>query len=360
MSSINNNSSIIKNINNFKVLNYIGSSQNFSKIFNFLSNKNIFEVNNNSIKLYKRSLDKISKLSNENIYSYITLILSNENNKMKSISSFDQNSVDIIIDKEKYLYKNNYMVIDSNDNNVDKHKDIDFLQSKSEEEEEELNSHSPLLSKKPSQNNNNNNIINEKEKQKFNNKNNNKSKINIEILLKLKNQNFITHNYEDILIYWEVLFCLLIIIGFNIFIHIMSCIVNLRIILNFYIFYCFILSGLLLYIGTFSLIKIQKDLEKEIVSNSIINELLILSIFLTFGVWIVICYLNKDLKKYILNQSYYNILFISGILIEFFTLIQNFAMNETYREYDYYLKKNKNINKDELKNNNINNEILIN
>ena len=83
----------------------------------------------------------------------------------------------------------------------------------------------------------------------------------------------------------------------------MSVIVNLRIILNFYIFYCFILSGLLLYIGTFSLIKIQKDLEKEIVANSIINELLILSIFLTFGVWIVICYLNKDLKKY--NDMYY-------------------------------------------------------
>jgi len=359
MSNINNNSLIIKNVHNYKVLNYIGSTQNFSKIFNFLSNKNIFDVNNKSIELKKRSFDKISKLSNKNIYSYITLILSNQNDKMNSVSSFDQNSVDIIIDKEKYLYKNNYMVIDTNDNNVDKHKDIDFLQSKSEEEEEEFNSHSPLLSKKPSKNNNNNNI-NEKEKKKLDDKNHNKSKINIEILLKLKNQNFITHNYEDILIYWEVLFCLLIIIGFNIFIHIMSCIVNLRIILNFYIFYCFILSGLLLYIGTFSLIKIQKDLEKEIVSNSIINELLILSIFLTFGVWIVICYLNKDLKKYILNQSYYNILFISGILIEFFTLIQNFAMNETYREYDYYLKKNKNINKDELKNNNINNEILIN
>ena len=359
MSNINNNSLIIKNVHNYKVLNYIGSTQNFSKIFNFLSNKNIFDVNNKSIELKKRSFDKISKLSNKNIYSYITLILSNQNDKMNSVSSFDQNSVDIIIDKEKYLYKNNYMVIDTNDNNVDKHKDIDFLQSKSEEEEEEFNSHSPLLSKKPSKNNNNNNI-NEKDKKKLDNKDHNKSKINIEILLKLKNQNFITHNYEDILIYWEVLFCLLIIIGFNIFIHIMSCIVNLRIILNFYIFYCFILSGLLLYIGTFSLIKIQKDLEKEIVSNSIINELLILSIFLTFGVWIVICYLNKDLKKYILNQSYYNILFISGILIEFFTLIQNFAMNETYREYDYYLKKNKNINKDELKNNNINNEILIN
>ena len=357
MSNINNNSLIIKNVHNYKVLNYIGSTQNFSKIFNFLSNKNIFDVNNKSIELKKRSFDKISKLSNKNIYSYITLILSNQNDKMNSVSSFDQNSVDIIIDKEKYLYKNNYMVIDTNDNNVDKHKDIDFLQSKSEEEEEEFNSHSPLLSKKPSQNNNNNN---EKDKIKLNSKNNNKNKINIEILLKLKNQNFITHNYEDILIYWEVLFCLLIIIGFNIFIHIMSVIVNLRIILNFYIFYCFILSGLLLYIGTFSLIKIQKDLEKEIVANSIINELLILSIFLTFGVWIVICYLNKDLKKYILNQSYYNILFISGILIEFFTLIQNFAMNETYREYDYYLKKNKNINKDELKNNNINNEILIN
>ena len=359
MSNINNNSLIIKNVHNYKVLNYIGSTQNFSKIFNFISNKNIFDVNNKSIELKKRSFDKISKLSNKNIYSYITLILSNQNDKMNSVSSFDQNSVDIIIDKEKYLYKNNYMVIDTNDNNVDKHKDIDFLQSKSEEEEEEFNSHSPLLSKKPSKNNNNNNI-NEKDKKKLDNKDHNKSKINIEILLKLKNQNFITHNYEDILIYWEVLFCLLIIIGFNIFIHIMSCIVNLRIILNFYIFYCFILSGLLLYIGTFSLIKIQKDLEKEIVSNSIINELLILSIFLTFGVWIVICYLNKDLKKYILNQSYYNILFISGILIEFFTLIQNFAMNETYREYDYYLKKNKNINKDELKNNNINNEILIN
>ena len=359
MSNINNNSLIIKNVYNYKVLNYIGSTQNFSKIFNFLSNKNIFDVNNKSIELKKRSFDKISKLSNKNIYSYITLILSNQNDKMNSVSSFDQNSVDIIIDKEKYLYKNNYMVIDTNDNNVDKHKDIDFLQSKSEEEEEEFNSHSPLLSKKPSKNNNNNNI-NEKDKKKLDNKDHNKSKINIEILLKLKNQNFITHNYEDILIYWEVLFCLLIIIGFNIFIHIMSCIVNLRIILNFYIFYCFILSGLLLYIGIFSLIKIQKDLEKEIVSNSIINELLILSIFLTFGVWIVICYLNKDLKKYILNQSYYNILFISGILIEFFILIQNFAMNETYREYDYYLKKNKNINKDELKNNNINNEILIN
>jgi hypothetical protein len=345
------------NINNSKILNYIGSTQNFSKIFNFLSNKNFFYINNNSIKLTKSSFDKISKLSDKNIYTYITLIISN-NDKINSFSSNDQSSVDIIIDKEKYLFKNNFMVVDTNDNNEKKHKDIDFLQSKSEEEEEEFNSHSPLLSKKPSQNNNNNN---EKDKIKLNSKNNNKNKINIEILLKLKNQNFITHNYEDILIYWEVLFCLLIIIGFNIFIHIMSVIVNLRIILNFYIFYCFVLSGLLLYIGTFSLIKIQKDLEKEIVANSIINELLILSIFLTFGVWIVICYLNKDLKKYILYQSYYNIIYISAILFEFFALIQNFMMNETYREYDYYLKKNKN-NKDELKNinNNINNEILIN
>ena len=345
------------NINNSKILNYIGSTQNFSKIFNFLSNKNFFYINNNSIKLTKSSFDKISKLSDKNIYTYITLIISN-NDKINSFSSNDQSSVDIIIDKEKYLFKNNFMVVDTNDNNEKKHKDIDFLQSKSEEEEEEFNSHSPLLSKKPSQNNNNNN---EKDKKILNGKNNNKNKINIEILLKLKNQNFITHNYEDILIYWEVLFCLLIIIGFNIFIHIMSVIVNLRIILNFYIFYCFILSGLLLYIGTFSLIKIQKDLEKEIVANSIINELLILSIFLTFGVWIVICYLNKDLKKYILYQSYYNIIYISAILFEFFALVQNFAMNETYREYDYYLKKNKN-NKDELKNinNNINNEILIN
>ena len=343
------------NINNSKILNYIGSTQNFSKIFNFLSNKNFFYINNNSIKLTKSSFDKISKLSDKNIYTYITLIISN-NDKINSFSSNDQSSVDIIIDKEKYLFKNNFMVVDTNDNNEKKHKDIDFLQSKSEEEEEEFNSHSPLLSKKPSQNNNNNN---EKDKIKLNSKNNNKNKINIEILLKLKNQNFITHNYEDILIYWEVLFCLLIIIGFNIFIHIMSVIVNLRIILNFYIFYCFILSGLLLYIGTFSLIKIQKDLEKEIVANSIINELLILSIFLTFGVWIVICYLNKDLKKYILYQSYYNIIYISAILFEFFTLIQNFAMNDTYREYDYYLKKNKNNNnnnKDDLKN--INNEII--
>ena len=355
MSNINNNSSIIKNVNNYKVLNYIGSTQNFSKIFNFLSNKNFFYINNNSIKLTKSSFDKISKLSDKNIYTYITLIISN-NDKINSFSSNDQSSVDIIIDKEKYLFKNNFMVVDTNDNNEKKHKDIDFLQSKSEEEEEEFNSHSPLLSKKPSQNNNNNN---EKDKIKLNSKNNNKNKINIEILLKLKNQNFITHNYEDILIYWEVLFCLLIIIGFNIFIHIMSVIVNLRIILNFYIFYCFILSGLLLYIGTFSLIKIQKDLEKEIVANSIINELLILSIFLTFGVWIVICYLNKDLKKYILYQSYYNIIYISAILFEFFALIQNFAMNDTYREYDYYLKKNKNNNinnKDDLKN--INNEII--
>ena len=346
------------NINNSKILNYIGSTQNFSKIFNFLSNKNFFYINNNSIKLTKSSFDKISKLSDKNIYTYITLIISN-NDKINSFSSNDQSSVDIIIDKEKYLFKNNFMVVDTNDNNEKKHKDIDFLQSKSEEEEEEFNSHSPLLSKKPSKNNNNNNI-NEKDKKKLDNKDHNKSKINIEILLKLKNQNFITHNYEDILIYWEVLFCLLIIIGFNIFIHIMSCIVNLRIILNFYIFYCFILSGLLLYIGTFSLIKIQKDLEKEIVSNSIINELLILSIFLTFGVWIVICYLNKDLKKYILYQSYYNIIYISAILFEFFTLIQNFAMNDTYREYDYYLKKNKNNNnnnnKDDLKI--INNEII--
>jgi hypothetical protein len=343
------------NINNSKILNYIGSTQNFSKIFNFLSNKNFFYINNNSIKLTKSSFDKISKLLDKNIYTYITLIISN-NDKINSFSSNDQSSVDIIIDKEKYLFKNNFMVVDTNDNNEKKHKDIDFLQSKSEEEEEEFNSHSPLLSKKPSQNNNNNN---EKDKIKLNSKNNNKNKINIEILLKLKNQNFITHNYEDILIYWEVLFCLLIIIGFNIFIHIMSVIVNLRIILNFYIFYCFILSGLLLYIGTFSLIKIQKDLEKEIVANSIINELLILSIFLTFGVWIVICYLNKDLKKYILYQSYYNIIYISAILFEFFTLIQNFAMNDTYREYDYYLKKNKNNNinnKDDLKN--INNEII--
>ena len=343
------------NINNSKILNYIGSTQNFSKIFNFLSNKNFFYINNNSIKLTKSSFDKISKLSDKNIYTYITLIISN-NDKINSFSSNDQSSVDIIIDKEKYLFKNNFMVVDTNDNNEKKHKDIDFLQSKSEEEEEEFNSHSPLLSKKPSQNNNNNN---EKDKKILNSKNNNKNKINIEILLKLKNQNFITHNYEDILIYWEVLFCLLIIIGFNIFIHIMSVIVNLRIILNFYIFYCFILSGLLLYIGTFSLIKIQKDLEKEIVANSIINELLILSIFLTFGVWIVICYLNKDLKKYILYQSYYNIIYISAILFEFFTLIQNFAMNDTYREYDYYLKKNKNNNinnKDDLKN--INNEII--
>ena len=344
------------NINNSKILNYIGSTQNFSKIFNFLSNKNFFYINNNSIKLTKSSFDKISKLSDKNIYTYITLIISN-NDKINSFSSNDQSSVDIIIDKEKYLFKNNFMVVDTNDNNEKKHKDIDFLQSKSEEEEEEFNSHSPLLSKKPSQNNNNNN---EKDKIKLNSKNNNKNKINIEILLKLKNQNFITHNYEDILIYWEVLFCLLIIIGFNIFIHIMSVIVNLRIILNFYIFYCFILSGLLLYIGTFSLIKIQKDLEKEIVANSIINELLILSIFLTFGVWIVICYLNKDLKKYILYQSYYNIIYISAILFEFFTLIQNFAMNDTYREYDYYLKKNKNNNnnnnKDDLKI--INNEII--
>ena len=356
MSNINN-SSILKNANNYKILNYVGSSQNFSKLFNFLSNKNYFYINNNSIKLPKRSFDQISNLANENFYTYITLIIPFKDDKIHSFSSYDQNSVDIIIDKEKYLYKNNFMVVDTNDNNEKKHKEFDFIQSKSEEEEE-INSHSPLLSKKNSQNNNN---TNEKDKKILNNKNNNKNKINIEILSKLKNQNFITHNYEDILIYWEVLFCLLIIIGFNIFIHIMSVIVNLRIILNFYIFYCFVLSGLLLYIGTFSLIKIQKDLEKEIVVNSIINELLILSIFLTFGVWIVICYLNKDLKRYILYQSYYNIIYISAILFEFFALIQNFMMNETYREYDYYLKKNKN-NKDELKNinNNINNEILIN
>ena len=249
------------------------------------------------------------------------------------------------------------MVIDTNDNNVEKYKDIDFI-SKNEEEEDEFNSHSPLISKLPSQQNN----LNENEKLKSNKKSNNKSKINIEILLKIKNQNFITKNYEDILIYWEVLFCLLIIIGFNIIIHIMSFIVNLRLIFNFYVFYCILLSGLLLYIGIFSLIKIQKDLEKEIVNNSIISELLIFSVFLTFGVWIVICYLNKDLKKYILNQSYYNILFISAVFIEIITLIQNFAMNETYREYDYYLKKNNidnnKVNKENLINNN--NEILIN
>jgi len=358
-------SNIKSNYNNYKI--YLGSAKNFSKIFNFLSKKENFNISYNSTKISKRSFEKISKLSNnKNIYSYITLIISNKNNnnndknnnnKIYSLSSNDEDSIDIIIDKNKYLYKNNYMVIDTNDNNVEKYKDIDFI-SKNEEEEDEFNSHSPLISKLPSQQNN----LNENEKLKSNKKSNNKSKINIEILLKIKNQNFITKNYEDILIYWEVLFCLLIIIGFNIIIHIMSFIVNLRLIFNFYVFYCILLSGLLLYIGIFSLIKIQKDLEKEIVNNSIISELLIFSVFLTFGVWIVICYLNKDLKKYILNQSYYNILFISAVFIEIITLIQNFAMNETYREYDYYLKKNNidnnKVNKENLINNN--NEILIN
>ena len=161
----------------------------------------------------------------------------------------------------------------------------------------------------------------------------NKRNISRNILKQISNHKYIANHYQDFIISWEILFCIIILLGLNILIHITVLIAKFETLNTFYVFYCGLLSTCFFYIGISSLYKIIMDKENEI-CMSIINELLIFTDLVSLSAWFIITNLEKGIKLYIITQTYYNSLFIFAIIIETITIILNFTMNEVYKEYD--------------------------
>jgi hypothetical protein len=161
----------------------------------------------------------------------------------------------------------------------------------------------------------------------------NKRNISRNILKQISNHKYIANHYQDFIISWEILFCIIILLGLNILIHITVLIAKFETLNTFYVFYCGLLSTCFFYIGISSLYKIIMDKENEI-CMSIINELLIFTDLVSLSAWFIITNLEKGIKLYIITQTYYNSLFIFAIIIETITIILNFAMNEVYKEYE--------------------------
>ena len=77
----------------------------------------------------------------------------------------------------------------------------------------------------------------------------NKRNISRNILKQISNHKYIANHYQDFIISWEILFCIIILLGLNILIHITVLIAKFETLNTFYVFYCGLLSTCFFYIG---------------------------------------------------------------------------------------------------------------
>ena len=162
--------------------------------------------------------------------------------------------------------------------------------------------------------------------------------IDHEVLNKMEHQTLISNNYESFLLFWEFLFCGLILIGVKYIIHLTALAVTLHTVNTFYFFYCSVLLVLLFWVSFDSLVRMIKDEQKEIFNN-FTNQILLFCIFCSFLVWNIVDFLEEDIRVYLNTQTNFVSLFVLAITFETFTIIVNFFMEKFYREYDYaYVK----------------------
>lgn len=162
--------------------------------------------------------------------------------------------------------------------------------------------------------------------------------IDHEVLTKMDNQTLISKNYESFLLFWEFLFCGLILIGVNYIIHLTALAVTLHSINTFYFFYCSILLVSLFWVSCDSLVRLIKDEQKEIFNN-FSNQILFFCMFSSFLVWNIVDFLEENVRLYLTTQTNFTSLFVLAIILEAFTIMVNFFMDKFYREYDYaYVK----------------------
>ena len=302
-------------IHKFKVLNLVGKKENLGKAINIINKKDIFNINKNNkyIQIQKKSFEKISILASFKIEEHLTLSYININDDIKSN---DNDSNDILLGHQSKNSNVNKMIFD-----VEKDIKTENLI------DEDFDETDPLK-------------INLLHKYKQYDSLNEYNTISKEIIKKIKKHTYMSNNYENILIIWEILYCFLILLGVNILIHLIVLVFKLYIFNSFYIFYCGVLLSFLLYSGIKSVYKIMKEREREICMD-LTNQFIIFCTFITLFIWIIINKLEKEIKDYLITETHYNILFISSIIIEIFVIIQNYSMNALYREYDLILETSK-------------------
>ncbi len=298
-----------------KVLNLIGKKENLGKVINIINKKNIFNIkkNNQYIQIQKKSFEKISILSSIKKEEHIVLSYYkiNDYNKLS-----DNDSNDIILGHQSKNSNVNKMIFD-----IEKNTKNENLIDEDFDETDPLKTN--LLHKYKQYHALNENIV-----------------VSKEIIKQVKKHNYISNNYETVLIIWEILYCILILLGVNILIHLIVLFFNLYIFNSFYIFYCGVLLSFLLYSGIKSVYKIMKKREREICMD-MTNQFIIFCTLITLFIWIIINKSEKEIKNYLTSNSHYNLLFISSIIIEIFVIIQNYTMNGLYREYDIILETSK-------------------
>lgn len=167
---------------------------------------------------------------------------------------------------------------------------------------------------------------------------NDRNNIDINILKQIPNQNIITRNYESFMIFWELLYCTLIILGVNIIIHLTAVVVVSGTINTFYVFFCGVLSLMMFYVSFFSLVKIIKDEQRKI-SREFCNEILLFCVLASFLVWNIVDSVEEPIRNYLNTQSNFTFLFVICISVEGILIITNMLMEEVYREYDYLQEK---------------------
>jgi hypothetical protein len=298
-----------------KVVNLIGKKENLGKVINIINKKNSFNIKKNIqyIQIQKKSFEKISVLASFKIEEHLTLSYININDDIKSN---DNDSNDILLGHQSKNSNVNKMIFD-----VEKDIKTENLI------DEDFDETDPLK-------------INLLHKYKQYDSLNEYNTISKEIIKKIKKHTYMSNNYENILIIWEILYCFLILLGFNLLIHLIVLVFKLYIFNSFYIFYCGVLLSFLLYSGIKSVYKIMKEREREICMD-LTNQFIIFCTFITLFIWIIINKLEKEIKDYLITETHYNILFISSIIIEIFVIIQNYSMNALYREYDLILETSK-------------------
>lgn len=297
-----------------KSYNLIGKEENLGKISKIIETNDKLKVRINSYTLL------IPKTSYKKIINYAQLILENylcfSYNKIKNDDETSKaDSTDVILGHEQKNSNIDKMIFDNDEHQKKVKINIEPIVYENDNETDTLKEKKEKL------------IINE------NIEEDDKRNISRNILKQISNHKYIANHYQDFVICWEILFCIIILLGLNILIHITVLIAKFETLNSFYVFYCGLLSTCFFYIGISSLYKIIMDKENEI-CMSIINELLIFTDLVSLSVWFIIRKLEKDIKFYIITQTYYNSLFIFAIIIETITIILNFTMNEVYREYD--------------------------
>ena len=167
---------------------------------------------------------------------------------------------------------------------------------------------------------------------------NDSNSIDLSILKQIPHQNMITRNFENFMIFWELLYCTLIILGVNMLIHLTALVVITGTSNTFYVFYCGVIAMMMFYVSFYALVKIIKDEQREI-SKEFCNEILLFCVLSSFLVWHIVDSLEEPIKKYLNTQSNFTFLFVLCISVEAVVIITNFIMEEVYREYDFAYKK---------------------